>query len=102
MTPVAASVRVAPFSDALYLVNATVTAAENDGWVAGTSTLNFNAGVDVANTTFVRTGSPPDICVYSTSDTHLIIDVQGLDSTKAPAPAARARWRSTSSDLFEV
>ncbi len=70
-------------------VNVTVTGAETKGYVTAfpcaavtdtppnASTLNFNPGVDLANSTVVEIGATGKVCFYVKGTAHLLADVQG-------------------------
>jgi hypothetical protein len=68
------------------VVNVTVTGPAAAGFVTvfpcgsarpNSSTLNFAAGATVANASFARVGSAGKICLYTSVDTHLVLDVNG-------------------------
>jgi SpoIID/LytB domain protein len=66
--------------------NATVTEPSGGGWITvfpcgqpvpPTSTVNFSSGTTAANAVLVKLGSGGGLCVYSTTRTHLLVDVTG-------------------------
>src|SRR5690606_26041140 len=68
------------------VVNLTATQAAAPGHVTAypcgqpqptTSVLNYQPGRDVANTTIVDIGTDGKICLYTLTDVHLVVDVQG-------------------------
>jgi hypothetical protein len=66
-------------------LNATVTEAEGDGFATvypcgqnpSSSNLNFRPGVDVANAVLAPIEVDGKICIYSSHDTHVVVDVAG-------------------------
>lgn len=50
------------------------------GTLPTTSTLNFAAGITVANSVVAQLSASGEVCVYTYSDTHLIVDVTGYMS----------------------
>ncbi len=81
--------KVAPADSTAVAINVTVTGSETKGYVSvfpctattddrpDTSTLNFNPGVDLANSTVVEIGSTGKVCFYVKGITHLLADAQG-------------------------
>ncbi len=68
------------------VVNVTVTGPSAAGFVTvypcgsirpNSSNLNFAAGATVANASFARIGTAGKICLYTSADTHLVVDVNG-------------------------
>ncbi len=47
------------------------------GEVPNASSLNFEAGANVANATMVKLSSSGSVCVFVSAETHLILDVVG-------------------------
>ena len=41
------------------------------------STLNFVTGQTIANAVLAKVGSGGNVCIYTTADTHLLVDVSG-------------------------
>ena len=75
-----------PVDAAAVVANVTVTGAVSPGHVRvfpcgqvvpNASTLNYPAGVSVANGTVVGLGSQGKVCVYSASQAHVLVDVGG-------------------------
>ena len=46
--------------------------------VAATSNVNFVAGAIVANRAVVSTGGADHFCLFSSADTDVVIDIEGL------------------------
>ncbi len=74
-------------------LNVTVTSPAGAGFVTvypcdaprpPTSNLNFVAGDTVANAAMVRPGADGTVCVYTMSDTEVIVDVVGAQSAGWP------------------
>jgi hypothetical protein len=86
---VAGDGQVAPEVATAIAINVTVTGSETKGYVSvfpctaktdsppNASTLNFNPGVDLANSTVVEIGSTGKVCFYVKGITHLLADAQG-------------------------
>ena len=86
MVPVVGRGGVPLVSASAVAVNVTVTNANSAGfltvWPCGepmplASTLNYATGDTVANGAIAKLGSSGDICLYSYSATHVIVDVNG-------------------------
>lgn len=84
--------------------NLTVVAPESDGFLAaypcatgatGTSSLNFSTGQTVANALFVKADGNGDVCVRTTSRTHIIFDRVGDTTTSAPGASRPVDTRRT-------
>jgi hypothetical protein len=74
-------------------LNLAVTAPATDGFVTvyacdrpqpPTSSLNFMAGATVANSVMVRPAADGTICLYTLSDTEIIVDVAGAQPATWP------------------
>jgi hypothetical protein len=59
-----------------------------DGAPPEASNLNFTAGVNVANTAFVRIAPAGGYCIVSTQDAHVIVDWTGFASSAQPRSPA--------------
>jgi hypothetical protein len=68
------------------VLNVTVVGPGADGFVAvfpcgqatpNASSVNYRAGVDIANAVIVKLGPGGTACVFSHADTHLVADVNG-------------------------
>jgi alpha-tubulin suppressor-like RCC1 family protein len=55
----------------------------------GASTLNYPHGASVANGAIIAPGTGGDVCIYTSTTTHVLVDVVGFfpDSTTPPATA---------------
>ena len=86
-------------------INITATQPDGPGYVTvypcGTpppnaSNLNFTAaGTTIANSVLTRLGANGDICIYSSTRTHLIADVTGAFTTDAFSATTPARLMDT-------
>jgi hypothetical protein len=68
------------------VLNITATGPTADGFISfypcgieppNASNLNFATNSDVANTVIVKPGTAGKVCLYNSSPTHLIADVNG-------------------------
>ncbi|HWM19159.1 MAG TPA: S8 family serine peptidase [Ilumatobacteraceae bacterium] len=64
-----------------------------DGAVPDGSNLNYAAGQTIANAVFAKLGADGQVCIYTYSAAHLIVDVNGyLPATSDITPVAPARF----------
>ncbi|MEP6296630.1 MAG: hypothetical protein ABJ382_04840, partial [Ilumatobacter sp.] len=72
------------------VLNVTAVAPSDGGFLTvfpcgqpqpGASNVNFRAGQNVANAVVATLGERGDICVFSSAETHLIVDVSGAVTT---------------------
>jgi hypothetical protein len=83
---------VPPFAAAA-VVNLTAVDAVGAGYLSlapcgapsGTSNVNFGPGTPTANLALVPAGTGGDVCVSSSVDTHVIIDVESWIEPAAPS-----------------
>ncbi|MEZ5256618.1 MAG: InlB B-repeat-containing protein, partial [Ilumatobacteraceae bacterium] len=100
-----------PADASAVVLNVTVTRPAADGFLTlypcgqdrpNTSTVNFAAGRDVANSVTVQVGQGGAVCVYSSADADVVIDVNGAYSSSEGAahllPLAPARLFDTRAD----
>jgi hypothetical protein len=68
------------------VLNVTVTEPTGAGYVTvypcgtdtpGTSNLNYTPGQTIANTVIAKIGTDGKICIYTSTTTHLVIDLNG-------------------------
>ncbi len=74
-------------ADALaVVVNVTVTGSTTGGYVTvfpcgtqppNSSTLNFNGGQTIANAAIAKIGTNGEVCIFTSSSTHVLIDASG-------------------------
>ena len=82
---ISAAVPAVPATASAIVGNLTITGADGGGFATvwpsgawpGTSNINFNAGVDIANSITVGLGSGGTVLVAASRATHVIIDVAG-------------------------
>lgn len=76
----------APSDAAAAVLNVTATGAAADGYltvfpcgqpVPNASNLNFNAGQTIPNAVLAKLGAGGKVCIFASSGTHLIVDVNG-------------------------
>ncbi len=59
------------------------------------SNLNFEAGDTVANAVLAPIGADDQICIYTSAETHLLVDVNGYTENGSPVPITSARLTDT-------
>ncbi len=84
---------ITPNNTSAVVLNVTSTGSTNDGFLTvynctptrpNSSNLNYSAGSTVANQAIVQLGMLRDVCIYSESPTHLIVDIEGYFPATAP------------------
>jgi hypothetical protein len=74
----------------------TVTEPKSAGWInarhpeaprEANSTVNYASGQTIANTTIINPNETGNVCFYTTSETHLVVDVAGYLASGTTRPA---------------
>jgi len=81
-----AGVRGIPSSAKAATLNVTAVGALGDGFVkvlpcgaeSNTSTVNFTWSRDVANGTTIELGPDGDVCITTSKETHVLVDITGI------------------------
>ena len=99
-----------PTGAAAYVLNVAAVDPKADGWLAvypcdagrgSTSTVNYRRGQTIANLTVTRSSTTGTVCLYSSANTDVIIDVTGSFPTgRAYVPIAPTRVMDTRSKLM--
>lgn len=96
-----------PMGAQAVVANVTAVAAENTGFVTAhpclsappnASSLNFTAGVNIANEVIIPLAGTGEICLFTSASTHLLVDVVGyIDAASPTTPVTPARYLDTRS-----